>query len=361
MFTATPGYVMVGGDFSQQEPRLLAEYSNDSNMIQAYKDGKDLYATIAAGVYKNDYWDNMEHHQDGTANPEGKKRRGNCKSILLGIMYGRGNASIASQIGCSLQEANKIIEDFYASFPNVKLWIDNTTESAHKLGYVEDFWGRKRRLPDILKKPFDVIDKNDKLSTDINPLLGSKGLITKTINPRVVYYTEQLKNANGYRQINVLKEQAAKENILIHDNNGFIAQAERQAVNSRVQGGAATMSKLAMIAVHNNQQLKDLGFRMLLQVHDELIGECPKENADKVAELLSSIMKHSAEPVVSIPFKTDTYQVNAWYEDDFGDIVREQYKKFISDGKLENDARHAIMDMYSELTEQQVDNFLINC
>ena len=53
-------------------------------MINAYKAGKDLYATIACGVYKNTYWDNMEHWEDGSPNPEGKKRRGNCKSLLLG-------------------------------------------------------------------------------------------------------------------------------------------------------------------------------------------------------------------------------------------------------------------------------------
>ena len=53
-------------------------------MINAYKDNKDLYATIASGVYNNDYWDNMEFHQDGTPNPSGKKRRKNCKSLLLG-------------------------------------------------------------------------------------------------------------------------------------------------------------------------------------------------------------------------------------------------------------------------------------
>ena len=88
-------------------------------MIGAYKEGKDLYATIASGVYKNDYWDNMEHHQDGSPNPSGKKRRTNCKSILLGLMYGRGPASIADQIGASVQEANKIIEDFYNGFPRV--------------------------------------------------------------------------------------------------------------------------------------------------------------------------------------------------------------------------------------------------
>ena len=77
-------YILVGSDFSQQEPRLLSQYSQDKNMINAYKEGKDLYATIAMGVYHNGYWDNMEHFEDGSPNPEGKKRRGSCKSLLLG-------------------------------------------------------------------------------------------------------------------------------------------------------------------------------------------------------------------------------------------------------------------------------------
>lgn len=84
MFSAAPGHVLVGSDFSQQEPRLLSQYSLDDNMINAYKQGKDLYATIAMGVYNNDYWDNMEHYEDGTPNPDGKKRRSSCKSLLLG-------------------------------------------------------------------------------------------------------------------------------------------------------------------------------------------------------------------------------------------------------------------------------------
>ena len=68
----------------QQEPRLLSSYSGDEKMIGAYNDGKDLYATIGTGVYKNDYWDNMEHHEDGTPNPEGKTRRKKMKILLLG-------------------------------------------------------------------------------------------------------------------------------------------------------------------------------------------------------------------------------------------------------------------------------------
>lgn len=77
-------YTLVGSDFSQQEPRLLSFYSRDTNLINAYKQGKDLYATIAMGVYHMDYWDCMEHHEDGSPNPEGKKRRQSVKAILLG-------------------------------------------------------------------------------------------------------------------------------------------------------------------------------------------------------------------------------------------------------------------------------------
>ena len=79
-------YMLIGSDFSQQEPRLLSHYSQDENMINAYKQGKDLYATIASGVYKMGYWDCMEHNEDGSPNPEGKKRRQSVKAILLGIM-----------------------------------------------------------------------------------------------------------------------------------------------------------------------------------------------------------------------------------------------------------------------------------
>ena len=68
----------------QQEPRLLANYAQDENMINAYKQGKDLYATIASHIYHNDYWDNMEHTESGEPNAEGKKRRSSVKGLLLG-------------------------------------------------------------------------------------------------------------------------------------------------------------------------------------------------------------------------------------------------------------------------------------
>ena len=86
MFKASPGYVLVGSDFSQQEPRLLANFAQDDNMIGAYKQGKDLYATIASQINHNDYWDNMEYTDETKTvpNPAGKERRSKVKSLMLG-------------------------------------------------------------------------------------------------------------------------------------------------------------------------------------------------------------------------------------------------------------------------------------
>lgn len=96
LFGASKGNVLLSSDFSQQEPRCLASLANETGMKQAYMTGKDLYATMASEIYKLPYEDCMEFYLDengkktDVTNPEGKKRRGNTKSILLGIMYRKG-------------------------------------------------------------------------------------------------------------------------------------------------------------------------------------------------------------------------------------------------------------------------------
>lgn len=93
LFGASPGNILMSSDFSQQEPRTLASLANDPKMIEAYMTGKDLYATMAADIYKLPYADCMEFYLDengnktDVTNPEGKKRRSATKSILLGILY----------------------------------------------------------------------------------------------------------------------------------------------------------------------------------------------------------------------------------------------------------------------------------
>lgn len=349
MFKAKDGYSLVGSDFSQQEPRMLSNYSKDENMINAYKEGKDLYATIASSVYKNDYWDNMEYRQDGTSNPEGKKRRNACKTLLLGIMYGQGVTAVAESIGSSIPEAQAIIDDFYNSFPRVKMWMDETITFAKKTGYVEDIWGRRRRLSDILLPRFEITET--KISQEdgvFNPLLGISNRLIE--NARIIEYRAKLLKTKNRKDIEDITQKALKEGIKIKNNGGFIAQAERQCVNARIQGGSATMTKIAMNKLFRDDELNKLGFRLLLAVHDELIGECPNENVDAVAKRLTHIMKTCIDDVSDVPFKCDADISEHWYYNDYSSSIKQEYKKLVSGGMTKESAFDFIFKEHTEMT-----------
>ena len=356
MFRASDGDVFVGADFSQQEPRLLSAYSNDDTMIDAYKQNKDLYATIAAGVYKNDYWDNMEHRQDGTPNPEGKKRRSNCKSLLLGIMYGRGAPSIAEQIHSTVEEAQQIINDFYKQFPKVKEWTEKTEKDAKVTGYVEDLWGRRRRLPDILLPKYTV--KSTKASTEFNPILYTLGKVNNSSAALVESYKKKLSKVKSRNDYQKIQQEAERDGIYIVDNGAFISQAERQCVNARIQGGAASMTKVCMRKVFDDEELNRLGAKLVLQIHDEVIVECPKQNAEAVMSRLTYVMKTSVADKVQVPFKCDGYIVNCWYEDDFGDILKQELQKLTDSGESKEEAFSKLLKEHSELTSEQLTQLL---
>lgn len=356
MFRASDGDVFVGADFSQQEPRLLSAYSNDDTMIDAYKQNKDLYATIAAGVYKNDYWDNMEHRQDGTPNPEGKKRRSNCKSLLLGIMYGRGAPSIAEQIHSTVEEAQQIINDFYKQFPKVKEWTEKTEKDAKVTGYVEDLWGRRRRLPDILLPKYTV--KSTKTSTEFNPILYTQGKVNNSSAALVESYKKKLSKVKSRNDYQKIQQEAERDGIYIVDNGAFISQAERQCVNARIQGGAASMTKVCMRKVFDDDELNRLGAKLVLQIHDEVIVECPKQNAEAVMSRLTYVMKTSVADKVQVPFKCDGYIVNCWYEDDFGDILKQELQKLIASGTSKEESFSKLLKEHSELTSEQLTQLL---
>lgn len=328
-------------------------------MINAYKQGKDLYATIASKIYHNNYWDNMEFKEDGTPSPEGKKRRSSVKGLLLGILYGMGAQSIAITIKGTIEEAQKIIDDFYKEFPKVKRWIDKTNEDAKVYGYVEDLWGRRRRLPDI-QMPKYVISMNGESTNGIefNPIIGTMNIVKKEVHPKISHYEELLGKAKTLREINKIKTDAKKDGVLIQDNGGFISRAERQCVNARVQGGAATMSKKAMINVYKDDELKRLGFKLMLAVHDELIGECPEENAERVAERLCEIMKIAALPECQVPFKCDPSITKRWYEDEMANIIQSYVDKDIKNGISRDVSIHNFLKVESQFTYNEVDTLL---
>lgn len=360
MFKASEGNVFVGSDFSQQEPRLLANYARDENMINAYRQGKDLYATIASGIYKMDYWDCMEKHEDGSPNPDGKKRRGSVKGLLLGIMYGMGPASLAEAIKGTIKEAQDIINNFYKAYPNVKTWIDQTHEDAKKNLYVEDFIGRRRRLKDLGLPPYTVRYKNQTKNTMFNPILFCKGLVNTGDDPLIKKYLQEATKTTRKAELNKIKEKALKDGIEILDNGGYISRAERQCVNARIQGGAATMSKIAMIKVYHNKELRDLGFKIVLQIHDELIGECPRENAERAAELLTGIMKDCVSEYVTVPFKCDPDISPCWYYSDYSDTLKKEYKEKVDSGVSEQDAFEYFVTHNSECTIDQLKEMIYN-
>ena len=333
MFKARDGYVLVGSDFSQQEPRLLANYAQDEYMIGAYKNNKDLYATIASRVYHNNYEDNLEFNPTtGIRSEEGATRRASCKSLLLGIMYGMGTPAIANKLGCSLEEAQSIIDGFYGGFPKVRKWTDETIAKAKQTGYVEDWYGRERRLPNIILPEYEIVSE-EAGKDEFNPFLWceDKALDERDVE-KYLKEIEKVKN-KPYKKaedlkkaIGEVKDRAKKEGIRIISNEYDIARNVRQCVNARIQGGAASMTKVAMIKIHRDQELNDLGFKLLIGVHDELIGECPKENAEKVADRLTYIMKTCIEDYCDVPFKCDADISERWYYNVYQSSLEKEMK-----------------------------------
>ena len=119
------------------------------------------------------------------------------------------------------------------------------------------------------------------------------------------------------------------------------------------------MSKRAMIKVHHDPELNRLGFKLLLAVHDELIGECPSENQQAVAERLAEVMKSSALPEVQLPFKCDATVTYAWYEDVAAAEIQKQYKKLTEEkGMTSIEARQYLISEEIQWTPDQIDHLL---
>ena len=317
MFVASDGYVLMSSDYSQQEPKVMTQMCGDSKMIKAYQEGKDLYAEIAALSFNTTYENCLEFRPDGTTNPDGKNRRSQAKSILLGVLYGRGVPSIAEQLGTTTKKAQAIKDSVFKGFPAIPKFEEDSLDMAYEKGYVTTLWGRKRRLPDLQLPEYefkwkdgaepddDLLDFDESLSEDV----GGAETVPEEIQNK---YIRRLRQAY-FGQKRKIFEEANKEGIWVIDNGAKIADAQRQCVNARIQGSAADMSKLAMILVGNDERLKELGFRLLIPVHDELIAECPEENVKECSERFAMLMSKAAESGLTIPIKCDVEVTKAWY------------------------------------------------
>lgn len=324
MFRATPGYVMLSSDYSAQEPRLTAYVGSEEKMIKAFQENRDVYATIASVAFNVPYEQCLEFHPETHEyQPDGKERRGQAKTILLGVTYGRKIPSIAEQLFGrnkdmsdeeKIKRAQAVFDAVMVNFPGIRDLMNYSEAFAKKYGYVETILGRRRHIPEMQLPEFEFRPMEGYVNPDVDPL----DIDTLQNNDQIPQRVQEqlLKQFKGYKYFGQIvkhtKELAEKQKIRVINNRAKIEDGRRQCLNSRIQGSAADQTKLAMLMIENNEEWKKLGGRILVPVHDELIAEVPIDKWEEGGELLSKLMCEAAN---FLPFesKCDVETTLRWY------------------------------------------------
>ena len=234
-FLPREGWILLDADYSQIELRLMAHFSGDPALIDAFRKGEDIHARTASEIFDvPPEW----------VTPELRSR---AKAVNFGLIYGISGFGLSRNTGVSRKEAAAFIEKYFLTYPGVKRYMDRTAAEGADKGYAETLMGRRRYLPE-LRSPKAPIREFGK----------------------------------------------------------------RAAMNTPVQGTAADIIKLAMVRV--DRALRDAGLqsRLILQVHDELLLECPPEEADRAAELLREAMEGALE--LSVPLVAEVHRGGNWAE-----------------------------------------------
>ena len=158
--------MIVSADYSQIELRIMAHLSCDSHLINAFKNGQDVHAITAAKIFNIDL-------SEVTAD-----QRRIAKTANFGIMYGISAFGLSQRLNISRAEAKKIIEDYFANFPAISSYIEDTLAAARETGYVETLFGRRRYLPDINSKNGTVRSLAERTAVNA-PIQGSSADIIK--------------------------------------------------------------------------------------------------------------------------------------------------------------------------------------
>ena len=307
----------------QQEPKITATVSQCPEWCEAFRTGKDVYATIASIALGVPYEECLEFNPvTGEVNPEGKARRSIGKVLNLGITYGMSVPSIAESLFATredmteeqkLKEAQKIQDSLMKGFPAIARIIEQAQIKASKLGYTETILGRRRHHPNMMLPRFEFTPMDGYVNPDIDPLnpesLKNKEQIPKRI---IDALTREFNSFKWYGKIVKRTKELEKEKIKVINNSYKIEEASRQVFNSIVQGSAADLTKMAMLKLENDEEWQTLGGKFLIPIHDELLCEIPEENMEKGAEALTRCMCSAGD---FLPFKLscDAEICYRWY------------------------------------------------
>lgn len=181
-FVASPGHKLVSFDYSQIEMRILAELSQDQDLMEIFKTGKDVHTSVAARVFRVD---------EGAVT---KEMRRQAKVINFGIIYGMGVNALKTNLGTSREEAQKFYDDYFATFPTIRAYFDEVVSSAYRNGYTETLFGRRRYFPE-LKSHLPFIRAGAERMAMNAPLQGTAADLVKMAMIKVekLLETEKLK------------------------------------------------------------------------------------------------------------------------------------------------------------------------
>jgi DNA polymerase-1 len=284
-FVATEGKVLVSADYSSLEPRNFAAASGDEKLIEVYLKGEDLYSRIAIDVFGMEGVSAIESDSNYLKKLHPEKRH-EAKVFTLAVPYGAGERQLSTSLGKTKEYASDLIKKYKNAFPSLFDWVADQQQSAIEQGFVVNLVGRRRRanVAHAIYKQFGI----------------------KPYWKEIEKYYHRIKQAIPEAQY------CEKPSDLFYKCKNNLDNA----VNFSIQSLAASICNAAMIDFYHKVKDNGLRAKIVLQVHDSITVECPKEEAEQVAQLLKQCMESNwvtkkvsvpmlAEPVISDSLKED--------------------------------------------------------
>ena len=272
-FVPAPGNVFVNADYSQFELRLAAVMAGEKQMIEDFNTDVDIHAKTAAEVY------NVPINE---VTPTQRRR---AKVVNFGVLYGMSQHGLAAAANMSYGEAQHFIDEYYRIRPHIKEFMERTIRQAHDDGFVQTLFGRRRPTPDVRSNNFAVRSAAERAAANM-PIQGTEADLMKlamlAVEKRLTIMTSP----------DLLPSETGK-----FEKNEF-ALPERQVSSGSKSG-----------LVHKNISLG----HQILQIHDSIMVECSRQNAEIVSKMLVETMEN-IYPQLGIKLKVDVKIGNNWGE-----------------------------------------------